>query len=133
MTAAPQPPRHAVLVVDDEVEIRSLLQVGLQEVFDVDCASSAEEAEPMLLSRRYDVILSDHLMGGEDGLPFLVRMSRKHPQVRRILMTSYINPELLARSTNLAGLSACLIKPVSMEGLITAIRQALAKPAPPVP
>jgi len=125
MATAPAPSRLLVLVVDDEVEIRMALQLGLEKEFEVQCASSAEEAEQMLAQRGYNVLLSDHLMQGEDGLPFLMRMRQKYPQVHRIMMTSYVNPELLARSESLAGLSACLMKPLSLAVVIAAIRKAI--------
>ncbi len=117
MNAPATPPRPLVLVVDDEVEIRTALQLGLQDEFSVDCAGSAEEAESMLAVAGYDVILSDHLMPGEDGLPFLIRMHGKYPHVHRVMMTSYINPEILTRSIPLAGLAACLTKPIAMAEL----------------
>jgi two-component system response regulator PhcR len=126
MATAPIPSRPLVLVVDDEVEIRLALKLGLESEFEVHLASSAEEAEGMLAMRGYNVLLSDHLMQGEDGLPFLMRMRQKYPEVHRIMMTSYINPELLARSEALAGLSACLMKPLSLAAVIAAIRKAQA-------
>lgn len=117
MNAPATPSRPLVLVVDDEVEIRTALQLGLQDEFLVECANSAEEAEVMLALAGYDVILCDHLMPGEDGLPFLVRMHAKYPHVHRVMMTSYINPEILARSIPLAGLAACLTKPIPLAEL----------------
>jgi len=126
MSTTPSPSRPLVLVVDDEVEIRLALKLGLETEFEVHLASSAEEAEGMLATHGYNVLLSDHLMQGEDGLPFLMRMRQKYPEVHRIMMTSYINPELLARSEALAGLSACLMKPLSLATVVAAIRKALA-------
>jgi len=127
MNAPATPPRPLVLVVDDEVEIRSALQLGLQDEFQVDCASSAAEAESMLALAGYDAILCDHLMPGEDGLPFLVRMHGKYPHVHRIMMTSYINPEILSRSIPLAGLAACLTKPIPLAELKRILHQVVGR------
>lgn len=127
MNAPATPPRPLVLVVDDEVEIRSALQLGLQDEFQVDCASSAAEAESMLALAGYDAILCDHLMPGEDGLPFLIRMHGKYPHVHRIMMTSYINPEILSRSIPLAGLAACLTKPISLAELKRILHQVVGR------
>jgi DNA-binding NarL/FixJ family response regulator len=76
-------------------------------------------------ARPYAVVVCDHVMPGEAGLSFLVRMREKHPATRRILLTGYINPELLSRSTTAAGLSACLLKPVNIGELSRAVRAAL--------
>lgn len=125
MPPRPPPPRPVVLLVDDEAAIREVLELGLREHFDVECANSAEEAEMMMATRSYDVVVCDHLMPAEEGLAFLTRARQQFPKVQRILMTGYINPELLSRSTGLAGLSGCLMKPLSASTLIEAIRLAL--------
>jgi CheY-like chemotaxis protein len=125
MPAHPLPPRPTVLLVDDEQAMRDVLVLGLEEHFDVECARSADEAEMMLATRPYDVVVCDHLMPGEEGLAFLVRIRKQFPQVQRILLTGYINPDLLSRSTGVAGLASCLMKPVSTPTLIEAIRLSL--------
>jgi len=127
MTTPATPPRPLVLVVDDEVEIRSALHLGLQDEFEVESAASAEDAERMLSLAGYDVILCDHLMPGEDGLPFLIRMHQKYPNVHRIMMTSYINPEILSRSIPLAGLAACLTKPIPLADLKRTLHQVVGR------
>ena len=119
------PPRPSVLLVDDEAPIRNVLELGLKEHFDVEQASSAQEAEMMLATGNYDVIVCDHLMPEEEGLAFLTRARTQFPGVQRILMTGYINPELLSRSTAVAGLAGCLMKPLNAPDLIAAIRHAL--------
>ena len=126
--AGPTPARPVVLVVDDEDEIRTALLLTLQSAFEVVGVASAEAAEDMLRQRKFELILCDHLMSGEDGLPFLIRMREKYPLMKRVLLTSYINPEMLSRSTSLAGLSACLTKPMPGADLIAALWQALAQP-----
>jgi DNA-binding NtrC family response regulator len=117
--------RPIVLLVDDEPEVRQVLALGLKDVFDVECARSANEAEIMLATRAYDVVVCDHLMPDEEGLPFLTRVRTQFPQVQRILLTGYMNPDLVARSTAIAGLAACLMKPIHAATLIEAVRLAL--------
>lgn len=118
--------RPGVLLVDDEPSLLDVLQLGLREEFDVEIAANADQAEFLLAARPFDVIVCDHLMPGEEGLKFLVRISQRHPRMRRILLTGYTNSELLSRSVLLAGLSACLVKPVKAADVAVAIRAALA-------
>ncbi len=125
MPPRPVPPRPSVLLVDDEPPVLDVLELGLKEHFDVERARSASEAEMMMATANYDVIVCDHLMPDEEGLKFLTRAKTQFPKVQRILMTGYINPELLSRSTSMAGLSGCLMKPVAPADLIAAIRLAL--------
>ncbi|PAW66299.1 MAG: hypothetical protein B9S34_08415 [Opitutia bacterium Tous-C1TDCM] len=125
MAAPAIPPRPIVLLVDDEAEFARALGLNLAAHFDVDYAASAAEAEMMLGTRSYDVIVCDHLMPGEEGLPFLTRVRRHFPQVQRILLTGYMNPELISRSTAVAGLAGCLMKPIHATELVDLIRLAM--------
>ena len=123
---SPQPtPRPTVLLVDDEAPIREVLRLGLGDEFDVEEARSANEAELMMATKHYDVVVCDHMMPEEEGLNFLMRARKLFPKTQRILMTGYINPELLSRSTELAGLAGCVMKPLNAVDLAEAIRFAL--------
>jgi DNA-binding NtrC family response regulator len=122
----PSPPSRAVvLLVDDEEGIRDVLTLGLNRHFEIESARSADEAELMLATREFDVVVCDHLMPDEEGLPFLIRARSRFPKVQRILLTGYVNPELLSRSKDLAGLAAVLTKPVAIDELVEAIRMVL--------
>jgi AmiR/NasT family two-component response regulator len=48
------------------------------------------------------------------------------PSTKRILMTGYTNPEFISRSTVIAGLSACLVKPLRASEIASTIRSAIA-------
>ena len=125
---APQPGtnvRPAVLIIDDEPPLLDAMRQGLEHEFDVDAASTAEEGTLLAATRNYDVIVSDQLLPGEQGLEFLMRMASLHPGARRIMLTGYINPDLISRSMASAQLSACLLKPASIAELTQAIRKAL--------
>jgi hypothetical protein len=50
----------------------------------------------------------------------------RQPNAKRILMTGYLNPDLLGRSMSLAGLSACLLKPMDISALKQEIQRVLA-------
>jgi DNA-binding NarL/FixJ family response regulator len=114
-----------VLIVDDEPPLLEAMRQSLEAEFDVETAPSAEEATLLVGTRRYDVIVCDQLLPGEQGLEFLLRASAHQPAMRRILLTGYINPDLISRSVAVAGLSACLLKPVSAADLAKAIRASL--------
>jgi DNA-binding NtrC family response regulator len=122
--------RPSILLVDDERSYLEMLRKGLQAEFEIEIAEGAEEAELRMSLKHYDVIVCDHLMPGEPGLDFLVRVSDMHPRTRRILMTGYINPELLSRSVAVARLSLCLLKPVGVTQLSQALRDTLKNPPP---
>ncbi len=115
-----------VLLVDDEPLLLEAFGRELKESFRLYTAASASEADLRLAARRYDVIVSDHMLPGEQGLDFLMRAMELVPSTRRILITGYTNPEFISRSIAVAGLSACLVKPVRASQIADAIREALA-------
>ena len=114
-----------VLLVDDEPLILESLGQELGAMCRLYTASSAAEAELRLAARRYDAIVCDHMLPGEQGLDFLMRAMEMVPSTRRIMITGYTSPEFIGRSTALAGLSACLIKPLRASEIVAAIRAAL--------
>jgi two-component system, OmpR family, response regulator len=76
-----------ILVVDDDDEIRSLLQVVLRrEGFHVREAKDAPAARRMLRTQGADLIILDIMMPGEDGLSFCQRL--RETQDIPILMVS---------------------------------------------
>jgi DNA-binding NarL/FixJ family response regulator len=119
-------PLPAVLLVDDEPLLLDSLAQELQGSCRVTTAASAAEADLKLAARRYDVIVCDHMLPGEQGLDFLSRALELMPSTKRILMTGYTSPEFIGRSIAIAGLSACLVKPVRASEIAAAIRAALA-------
>ena len=122
---SPQAARGPVLLVDDEPALLDAMTQGLAGEFEIVTASSAAEAVSRMALRKYAVVICDHVLPGETGLDFLVRMRERHPETRRILLTGYMNPELLSRSMAVAELSACLLKPVHASELAVAVREAL--------
>jgi len=124
---APVAPRvkSSVLIVDDEQPFLKMLEQALVDDFQLVTLTSTGEAEKLMALHRFDIVVCDYLMPGEMGLEFLVRCAERWPRTRRIMLTGYINPELLSRSVTIADLSACLLKPVRPTELADAIRTAL--------
>ncbi|MGA2690816.1 MAG: response regulator [Opitutaceae bacterium] len=114
-----------VLIVDDEPLLLDTLGQELEGHCKLFTAASAAEAELRLAARRYDVIVCDHMLPGEQGLDFLTRVMELMPSTKRILVTGYTNPEFLSRCTSIAGLSACLVKPVRTSEIAKAVKAAL--------
>jgi DNA-binding NarL/FixJ family response regulator len=114
-----------VMLVDDEPLLLDSLGQELQESCKLYTAGSAADAEQLLVARRYDVIICDHMLPGEQGLDFLMRVAELLPSTKRILITGYTNPEFISRSMAIAGLSSCLVKPVKAAQVADAIKAAL--------
>ena len=111
---SPNPPaRPTVLLVEDETELATMWRKVLEADFEIEMATNGEEAALLFAARPFDLIVSDHMLPGKlQGLDFLVQAMQQRPATRRVLMTGYMNPDLIARSISVAQLSACLIKPL---------------------
>jgi DNA-binding NtrC family response regulator len=114
-----------VLLVDDELPLLDSFRLALAREFEVDVATSTAEAERMLAATAYHVVVCDHLMPVEEGLPFLIRASERFPRTHRILLTGYMNPELLAHNIEIARLSAVVLKPAKPSEIAQAIRRSI--------
>jgi DNA-binding response OmpR family regulator len=77
-----------LLVVDDEADIREILEFNLRnEGFDVDTASSAEEAMKML-SPEHNLIILDVMMGGMSGFRMAEKLRKEGNGIPIIYLTA---------------------------------------------
>jgi DNA-binding NtrC family response regulator len=113
-----------VLVVDDDPEMRALLQDVLQnEGYEVAEAKDGAEAVLALRAKRYDVILMDKNMPGPSGLDLLPGLRRVCPQSPVILMTAFGDVPSYMEAME-KGAVEFLFKPFRMEELKAAIAKA---------
>jgi DNA-binding NtrC family response regulator len=113
------------LVVEDEKALREVYQAALSLWFTPVLAASAAEADELLASREFKVVLSDNLMPGESGASFLTRMKAARPLMQRILVTGFMRQDEVDRVIRDAGLIRLLNKPASMTDLASAVYEAL--------
>jgi CheY-like chemotaxis protein len=74
--------RARVLVVDDEPAIgRALSRVLERDLHQVVVVGRAEDALPLLLRERFDVVLSDVTMPGMTGIELYERLASERPDV----------------------------------------------------
>jgi len=122
-----------LLVVDDEAEIRHLLLDLLSSSgWRVDVAKDGQEALEMVHTHRYDVIISDIVMPGMDGMELLRRVREIRPKTRLILMTGVGNTEWAKQAIRL-GAFEYVEKPFDLLSFRELVEQAVeAKRAVPV-
>lgn len=121
---ASDPGKGAVLVIDDEKPLLDVYGAALRPYYDVETATSVQEADVLLRKKKFKVVVSDHLMPGGNGMGFLVRAREEYPEMQRVLVTAYMKPEMLLRSVNEAALFRYLLKPVSLAELIKVVQEA---------
>ena len=115
-----------VMVVDDQLTMRSLVRASLQQigVNDVREYPGGAEALENLKSRPANLVISDYNMPGMDGLEFL-RALRAQPQYKTtafILLTGRADRDLVVQAVK-AGANNYLVKPFTAAVLKQKIEQ----------
>ena len=117
-------PRRSLLLVDDEPKIISFMERVLrQEGYRIVSTTKASEGFELLATNRIGVVLSDLRMPGMDGIEFLSRVSRLHPETVRIAMSGYADMSMVTEAINRGAIYKFLTKPIENEVL----RQSIAK------
>ena len=115
------PPLPLLLIVDDDMQILRVCRRLLKNMFCIETASNAYDASVLLSKYRFEAILTDFDMPGEDGLRLLRRVRRTHPLIRRVLFSGS-SPEELSESILSGLVHAFVPKPAGREELVAALR-----------
>ncbi len=116
-----------IVLVDDEEMILTSLRafLELETDYDVRTFLSPEEAAAHAEAEDVDVVVSDYLMPGMDGITLLARMKELRPHAPRILLTGYADKENAIRAINEVGLFQYIEKPWDNDNLLLVLRNAL--------
>ena len=119
-----------ILIVDDEVDIREILQFNLENAgFNVECASSAEEALEKL-SPEHGLILLDVMMGGMSGFAMAeVLRNERNSSIPIIFLTAKSSENDLLTGFSSGG-DDYIPKPFSIQEVIARVRAVLRRMAP---
>lgn len=111
-----------ILIVDDEADIREILQFNLENAgYEVECAESAEEALS-LFSPSVSLILLDVMMGGMSGFKMAeVLRKERHSQVPIIFLTARGGENDLLTGFS-AGCDDYIAKPFSIHEVLARVR-----------
>lgn len=114
-----------ILIVDDEVDIREILQFNLENAgFNVECAASAEEALAML-TPDFALILLDVMMLGMSGFEMAqVLRQEKNNQTPIIFLTAKDTQDDLLTGFS-AGADDYIPKPFSIQEVIARVTAVL--------
>jgi DNA-binding NtrC family response regulator len=118
-----------ILVVDDELGIRALLsEILTDEGHTVELAEDAAQARQVRELLRPDLVLLDIWMPDVDGVTLLKEWSAGGQlQMPVIMMSGHGTIDTAVEATKY-GASAFLEKPITLQKLLRAVEQALAKP-----
>ena len=119
-----------ILVVDDELGIRALLsEILTDEGHSVELAENAAQARTSRERRRPDLVLLDIWMPDVDGITLLKEWSATAQLNMPVIMMSGHGTIDTAVEATKFGAMAFLEKPITLQKLLRAVEQGLAKPA----
>jgi two-component system phosphate regulon response regulator OmpR len=125
-----KPASNKILVVDDDQRLRDLLRRYMSDNgFSVFTADSAQAMNKLWLRERFDVLILDLMMPGEDGLSVLRRLRGANDATPVIMLTA--KGEDIDRIVGLEmGADDYLAKPFNPRELLARVNAVLRRKAP---
>lgn len=118
------PDNFRILITDDDVDLRELLTEAVKNWgYIVSVAKDGEEALRKLRMERYDIVITDLMMPGMDGLALLKRIEELDREILVIIITGYATIETAVKAIE-AGAYDYIAKPFRLDELMIVIKNA---------
>ena len=116
-----------ILVVDDEPIFRDVLAAALTtQGHSVEVTGDGSAAEHSIARRSFDLIITDILMPGRDGLEMIMNLHVAKSTIPIIAMTgAHGYTELYLKTAKALGATRVLAKPFGLAAFLEATREAL--------
>ena len=117
--------RNRVLVVDDEKNQREIYTLILEDDgYQVTAAQSGEQALRFARENPFDLVLTDYMMAGMDGLTLLNELLKVDPSIIVVMMTAHGSVDSVKEALR-GGAFDYLEKPVDRDQLLKVVQNAL--------
>ena len=114
-----------ILIIEDDTAFCQMLQKFLaKNGFDVSTSYSIKEAEDLISSSTFDIILSDVRLPKGNGVTLLPQVKRDSPRTQVILMTGYAEVKTAVNAIK-KGAFDYISKPFTPEAILAVIKEAL--------
>ncbi|WP_245876510.1 sigma-54-dependent transcriptional regulator [Caldimonas caldifontis] len=115
----------SVLIVDDEQGMRNFLEKTLaSRCGEVHGADSAEAAERLVRTHRYDLVILDITLPGKSGIVFLRELREQGYTGEVVLITAFADLDTAIEALR-AGASDFILKPFRITQLLNAVKHCL--------
>jgi len=116
-----------ILLVDDEEDIRTVLQISIADMgYTVHAAENGEKALKIFQSEAPPLVLTDIKMPGMDGIELLRQIKRKNPETEVLMITGHGDMDLAIKSLKYEA-TDFITKPINVDALEIALRRACEK------
>jgi len=125
-----------IIVIDDEKDIRDVLKIVLErEGFDVSTASNSDDGLELLRNDGADLVITDIIMPGKDGVDTVYTIRMEFPNTKIIVISgggkvtpmeyepSAISTSAYLASATAAGADMTLTKPFDRAEILSAVNE----------
>ncbi len=114
-----------VLIVDDEEPVREFVARALTHAgYETQQADDGLTALDVLDQNRFDLVITDIVMPGMDGIALALKLAKEQPDLRILLMTGYAAEKQRAYGLD-SFIHEVVGKPFTLKQIIDAVRRAL--------
>ena len=118
-------PKNQILIVDDEPDIREVLELTLGRMnLETRSASNIDEARHLLEDYKFDLCLTDMRLPDGNGIELVRHIQDKHPYLPVAVITAFGNMETAVAALK-AGAFDFVSKPLDLNDLRNIVRSAL--------
>ncbi|BAV33227.1 type 4 fimbriae expression regulatory protein PilR [Sulfuricaulis limicola] len=118
-------PKNQILIVDDEPDIREVLELTLGRMnLETRSASNLEEARHLIEDYKFDLCLTDMRLPDGNGIELVRHIQDKHPYLPVAVITAFGNMETAVAALK-AGAFDFVSKPLDLNDLRNIVRAAL--------
>jgi DNA-binding NtrC family response regulator len=116
-----------IVVIDDESRYRRLIARVLTAAgHEVREAADGAQGLAMCLERTPQLVITDLVMPGMEGIETILHLSREHPGIKVLAISGAEPASVYLRAATALGASASLAKPFTVERLMAAVEALLA-------
>ena len=119
-----------ILVIDDDEQVRTMIKLTLEKAgFDVSEACDGNEAVAVYDPQECDLVITDIVMPGKEGIETIMELKGINPNARIIAISGggRINPEDYLKWARRFGVTRTFTKPVDRAKLLEAVDELLAQ------
>jgi len=114
-----------ILIIDDEEEIRRSLSFVLEdEGHETRSASNGIDAISAISEREFDIVITDLMLPGMDGMQILSRIKQEHPEIIVVMITGHESVENAVEAMK-AGSDDYIPKPIDADELLMKLSKAV--------
>ena len=114
-----------ILLIDDDELIRDSLKLFFQnEGCHLTAFESAEKGMEALKREKYNIIISDYVLPGMNGLEFLRAVNEFYPNAMTVLITAYFSNDVFSEATAI-GVHNFIQKPFTTKIIESSLKQLL--------